>query len=291
MTLGKAEEKLFGVASSSSKALYLGSIAFCWGIMVAVISFGASALDTELARAEVTSPTSRAVFTAPPTEQILEEIDRNCHVAIAELQASWMQALLDARRYDDVLAISDHAILAEPLYTWSMSFLVTSRIDAELQMGRPLDALQDAKRLYNVAPMAETNHAMLLVSQCLKAAYPNDPKIVDKFIKEQVEGSKVAGQPSTVLSAIKLDPSRYLGKYKLDPAIDSYRSGEGNLLLLAGDSQKALEVFQAASTSAKSAAGHHMNVNDIARAMKARDGTIAGANDYLRAQSAAEAEK
>jgi hypothetical protein len=34
-----------------------------------------------------------------------------------------------------------------------------------------------------------------------------------------------------------------------------------------------------------------MNVNDIARAMKARDGTIAGANGYLRAQSAAEAEK
>ena len=265
-------------------------LAVCFAIIIVSLPLDASPATEG---ADSNPPSSRAATSLliPPTDQILREIDQNCHVAITELQASWMEGLMDSHRYEDVLTISDYAILAEPLYTWSMPFLMSSRIKAELQLGRPMDALQDAKRLYNVAPMPETNGALLLLSQCLAAAYPNDPAIVEKFIKEQVEGSKTAGVPCTILSEIKLDPSRYAGKYKLTPAVDSYRTGEGNLLLLSGAPDKALEVFQAASASAKSAAGHHMNVNYIARAMKARDGTIAGANGYLRAQSAAEAEK
>jgi hypothetical protein len=270
----------------------LAPIAFFIGLIVARACIAVPPSNNDTIHNEIILPKSSSIASsAPPTGQILLEIDRNCHVAITELQASWMKALLDSRRYQDVLTITDYAILAEPQYTWAMSFLLDSRITAELQMGRPMEALQDAKRLYNVAPMAETNAAMILLSQCLAAAYPNDTEIMHKFIIEQVEGSQTVGISSSVLSSIKLDPSNYIGKYKLDPTIDSYLSGEGNLLLLAGKPQDALEVFQSASPSAKSAAGHHINVNDIARAMKARDGTIAGANYYLRSQAALEVGK
>jgi hypothetical protein len=194
-----------------------------------------------------------------------------------------MKTLLDSRRFAEIQELSEFLILRQPANTDDVTYLMRSRIQAELKMGKTSDALGDAKRLYNVAPMPDMADAMKMVAQCLAAEHPNDLQLMKDFRSEQVAGYLNPGKKSAVLPAIVVSPQPYLDAIQ-HGSNSSSAAGEGNLLLLADKPSAACALFERAAHSARGERNHLENLAALARAMKAADGTIGAANAYLRHQ-------
>jgi hypothetical protein len=173
-------------------------------------------------------------------------------------------------------------ILANPQDTGRVQWLQRIRAQGLLKQNKPAEALAAAKGVYGVCTMAETGNAIALVSDCLKAAYPDDPSKAKLFADEQTidpTGDKAHG--ATVLSQVVIDSKPY------DDAIatslqESFPAltAKGNLLILAGKADEATAVMKQAAQIApdkQMAAG----LEGEARCMKAADGTFARANAFI----------
>jgi hypothetical protein len=216
------------------------------------------------------------------TDQLHGEPRTSAEAAVGLTSNRWLSALMSAERYDDVARLSLEGILALPRDTHSVEALQKLRVQALLRMRRP-GGLAAAKSLFNVCHMRNAADSLMLVTECLKVAYPDDDTIGRQFIEEQVAGAKAdtAGSQSSVLANIKIDGSLY------DKAIKGaagQRYGDlvalGNLLLLADRPREAQTVFERAygiaPTNRLAAA-----TENVVRCIKAEDGTIGRANAWV----------
>jgi len=220
-------------------------------------------------------------------DQIREMLRTDQQHAVGLIRSSWLKRLMQLQRYDDVADLSLLTILASPADTYGVEQLQTYRVQAFLAAGKAPEALAAARQLFDVSTLKGTADAVRTVCECLNALHPGDRSLLRRYRQEQIDGSRTTSTPaaanpsSLTLSAIQIDPTPYAPAIRAITAED-YRSlvGEGNLLLLAGNSKDAWDVFERAYTMAsdKDLAAASEN---LARCMKAQDGTIGRANAFV----------
>ena len=240
-------------------------------------------------------------------EAALKKIRSTVAMQPEKMTILWAQSMLAGGRYQPADELSLAGILGQPYSLSRVQRFQEVRVRAMLAAGKKPEALAYAKGVYNVSPMQDTANAMALLAECLLAAYPDDPAMANRFRDEQMagatmrEGLGVRGegigksegattlatsnqQPATapsVLSGIKVDPKPY------EQAIarcngEGYNNcvARGNLLLLADRPAEAKAAFERAYAMAPEEELAAATEN-LARAMKAQDGSIGRANAWI----------
>jgi hypothetical protein len=264
----------------------------------------ASAIAKQLA-----SPDAAAVKAAMAEVHI--ELEHDVGRGVSDIRGPYVSALMNAKHYAEADELALAAIVAWPQDLGLDQQMLNIRIQAMLALGKPDQALQDAKSLYNVSSMQDMPAAMLMVAQCLNANHPKDLSWAERFRQEQVAGAIFNGhivvqangdpnrppelerapvihpttQPNVggppLLASIHVDDSAYSNAVEHSfgedyPAL----CGRGNLLLMADRTAEARVVFGRAY-----AVGAQQNLADassnIARCMKAEDGSIGRANEWI----------
>lgn len=221
--------------------------------------------------------------------KIRDAMESESGKAVNELRSRWLKAMIAGGRYEDAAELALAAILFQPQKTQNVQAFQDARVRALLAAGKKQEALSNAKSLFNVAPMNSTADAMLLVAECLRA---NDPDSADRFREEQIAGATTrpattqpatqeAAKSSAVLAGIKVDPKPYEDAIAAQNGED-YNSlvALGNLLLLADKPKEAKAAFERAYAVAPDRQLAQATEN-IARAIKAEDGTIGRANSWI----------
>ena len=248
-------------------------------------------------------------------QQAIDTIERKFreHPQQAEINL-WAEAMLKAKRCEKLPEMTLTAILNRPNRI-HCEILQRFRVKALLQLNRPAEALVQARSYYNIAPWSGTAEAIELVSQCLTAAYPQDPEIAQRFRMQQLAGATIAAGPAvgdatpstqpaispsagqalspadilrgkapaeqTVLNSIAVDPKPY------EQAI---AAGSGDnwdtwdmqaaLLLLANRTAEAQQAAERAYAVAP--AGALVRASElVAIVIRARDGCIGRANAWV----------
>jgi tetratricopeptide (TPR) repeat protein len=208
-------------------------------------------------------------------------------MALQGLNQAWLKRLISIKRYDDAADLAQRAVLTWPNSDYTILPLLTYRVRALLAVGKPKEALADARSAFNVAGMERTSQAMKLLWECLLAAYPQDHALLERFKAEQwgavlatgalADEVNAAGAQS-VMGSIAIDPAVY------DKALADFREQKeewlcrGNLMLMAGKAKEAREIFEKAYAGAMDSPAA---VDSVARCMKAEDGDIGRANKYV----------
>jgi tetratricopeptide (TPR) repeat protein len=198
---------------------------------------------------------------------------------------------MNAKAYDLAAALALEATLAVPGAVDQLEFFQLKRVEALLAAGRNEEALSAAKGLYNVSGMGFTRDMLSLVARVLSAAYPEDGDIANRFLAEQVEGARASTQPyqpevSTTelpmaLSRVKVNPKPYERAIQRESGEDfGALTATGNLMLLSDKPREAMQVFEKAYAIAPDDRLAYATEN-LARAMKAVDGTIGRANAFV----------
>jgi hypothetical protein len=200
------------------------------------------------------------------------------------LKRQWMTWLYRAERYEAVADISRKMVIAQPMVSWMVSYFQIQRTRSLLKAGKPADALAEAKVLYRIAMMEDMAQAMQLMSDCLAAAYPDKPEMIELFRKEQVDGEKETGGKCTVLEQIPaIDPKPFEDRLAtLSPLQDRHSVGKHNLLLIIGRCAEARQGFEKGLIKAKDEKARLHATADLVKAMKAEDGTVGRANAWLK---------
>ena len=177
-------------------------------------------------------------------------------------------------------------------------------------------ALSAAKTYYNICSDKDVPYAKHLLSQCISAAFPDDPDLRDRFERQQLAGafagsgppsvpttspadhsqtippigpSTEAGTPdplgAPVLASIKIDPQPFREAIE-DLAENDYADlvSKANLLLLSDKPEDAIDLVSEAIEMAppkKLQAAHEL----MARAIRAQNGRTGEAEAYLSTQA------
>jgi tetratricopeptide (TPR) repeat protein len=197
----------------------------------------------------------------------------------------WTQALLDMQRTGDVLQLTQAAILSHPWDNSTLEQMQSHRVQALLQQGKPAEALIAAKQLFNIATIGGTADAIRTVSQCLSALHPDDHDLLRRYKQEQTDGARPDQPPpspsSLILAAVRIDPSPYVAAIAQITGEDrASLDSLGNLLLLSGDTTRAWQVFERAYSMAADK-DLPAATEDLARCMRAQDGTIGRTNAWI----------
>lgn len=211
--------------------------------------------------------------------------------AVDRLNEEWMVALLRTRQYEAVKEFAIAGTLAAPADTWRIEQLYRHYVRALLDTGRPQEALSAAKALFNVSSLSFLPTSLDLLSECLRAAHPEDPGIVPRFKLQQLAGAQtdeaerrkaLAEAGESVLSKIEVDPKPYAAAIARRRGMADYRGlyGTGNLLLLSGQIKEAREVFDKAVAMAPENESKYAN-EAAAKLLKAEDGSVGRANAWV----------
>jgi hypothetical protein len=198
----------------------------------------------------------------------------------------WLPSLLNVSRFDQADRLAFDAIVACPWQTEAVESFQETRVQSALRENRTTEALVDARGLFNVAGLRGTEHALSVVAECLRAAQGGDAETLRQFRREELAGATTRptsqpGMTSAILTKIAIDPSPYLASIaKLTGDDEQSRQGKGNLLLLAGRCAEAKDTFEAMERIA-SIRDRIAITENVARAIKALDGTIGRANGYM----------
>jgi hypothetical protein len=188
------------------------------------------------------------------------------------------------------------AILSAPQDAYALDELLRLRINLLLSLHRNDEGLAQAKGLFNICPMQNTEAALLLLAQCLNTARGNDSGDVDRLITEQraalaapLTEHSTTTPTSPTLKTIAIDPAPYtpaFRKFLLPsgalPLNFQDLLAVGNLYLLADQPTNALNAFR--HLQALATPDQLRTANEgIARALRAQDGTLARANAFAAA--------
>jgi len=250
---------------------------------------GASGRDGELPSSEAIDSVSWQIQGPDPKEQsdAIETIGqwiRADPIGSQRYLKTLLLSLVSAKRDDAVADLAQESILLSSTSLVTIEELQAMRIQSLLRVGKNGEALTQAKALFNLASMKTAGDALFLVRECLDAVHGNHDA-TELLEREQLAGADNgltgAKLRSPTLDAIKTNSKPY------ERAIESlvgtdYESlcARGNLLLLAGRAQESRKTFEQAYTMApeKKLA---VAIENIARAMKAEDGTIGRANAWV----------
>jgi hypothetical protein len=159
------------------------------------------------------------------------------------------EQLLAKGKPEAAIAKAEKEMLTRPRDWQNVQKPLKVQARAYLALNKPQEALRCAKAVFNVSNMAETGDAVLLIYQCLQAAYPDDKSILDRFRAEQEAGaiapadlSPASAKHSPVMDSIHLELGKFDELVKSLP--DDYDGllAKGNLLL-ASDRAKEARVF------------------------------------------------
>ncbi len=253
----------------------------------------AALADSSAANPQAEYDALAAKLAAPDDAQTQEALRRirqlvADHPGAAEmagaLQRTLLRPMIAAGLHDEAADLALQSILASPASTSTVEALLTHRVRALLEAGKARQALAEAKSLFNISTMAGTGNAILLVGECLRAAYPNDPALARRFRAEQVEAASPTQQAkveSTILKGIEVSPHYAAAVTRHAPEEYQALVARGNLLLLADRPDEAQIDFEVAYELADARMLVPATVN-LARAIKASDGTIRNANAFVR---------
>jgi hypothetical protein len=198
---------------------------------------------------------------------------------------------MKAGRYQDV---ADCALLAVlnvddlPLVENCLMF----RAQALLELNKPQQALQAAKSFYNVCTINNTKRAIDLVATCLAKCYPDDGSIADRYRSEQIAAADLtieAGSPTqsheaptaSIVKAVPLNDALFANAVE-ESQDRSDLINYGNLLLIADRGAEAEKIFREQYRDAKTKLQLANATDGIARCLKAEDGNIHRAKEWLR---------
>ena len=197
----------------------------------------------------------------------------------------WPQALLKGRHYRMVLALTLQAILKAPENAGIVGAALRWRMQALLRLHHPRQALAAARGYFDVCDTAQTELALLLIARCLDAAYSDRPQLVQAFVRQQRAGAQPpepGAQPRTcpILLNIRINPVPFAACLRKNSRFDDPLSmqARANLLLVLGQGAAALRVFQRLRDSYGT---YPQYAENIAQALKTRDGTIGSANAWI----------
>lgn len=225
-------------------------------------------------------------------ERVRELLAENPKKWAVDVNNRWVKALLRGKRWSAAAELAAEGIAARPDSAGIVYGLQEARTRALLADGKTEQALRAAKSAFNVAPMARTGEAVMLLAECLHAV---DPARAEQFRKEQIAGAeapRAANAPNppatqsgagSVLAGIKGETELYKPLADDHPdATYHHKVAVGNLLLLADKPRAARALFDQAYQQAPETLVDAATEN-IARAIKAEDGTIARANEWILA--------
>jgi len=201
----------------------------------------------------------------------------------AKVLADIVTPLANKKQYSPVLKVTESVLLTSPEVTATVESVLNQRITALVAMQDHEQALAEAKRLFNYASMEKTSDALRVLDRELQVV---NKARVDLFHKEEEEGAVAPanGQvvKSTVLAAIHVNGMTFQAQAQLVTGQDyAALIKHGALWLLADDADKAVEAFNTALAAAKNASEKQAASTWVARAMKAQDGTIGRANEWV----------
>jgi hypothetical protein len=191
----------------------------------------------------------------------------------------WLPTLAAKGRQTDVADIALRTALLQP-DTRTISYMMVLRTNAFSSLGKPEDALVASKMAFNVCTLGETDKAVGRMRSVIALARPDDKGIGQRLTSE------VSGEvkDATVLKSIKIDPSivasamsRFQGSTKFGDKIKY-----GNLLLLADRGGEAENYFRGLYNETSVASDKAQAGEGVARAMRAVDGSLTRANEWLK---------
>jgi len=211
--------------------------------------------------------------------------------AAKRLSSRWLEAMIAVKWHELAAQLALNAALKVPGDPVECFRLLRCRAQALTASGRHSQAIEAAKSAFNIATLSDTEAGLQLLSDTLIASEPSDPARANLFLAEEMSGlsDEKGGLSPSVLRTIKVEKLPYLNELTPDTHLDDYASlvKRGNLLLLADEPSVAMGVFQKALLVAPPPYAGQAD-ESIARAMKARDGSIANANRWLREQTNAQ---
>jgi len=205
--------------------------------------------------------------------------------------ATYDMLLVDAGLYSDAEAASIEGTISEAADSNACGGFAEVRARALLADGKAEGALQAAKSCYNVCLLRKTADAIELVSDCLVAAYPDDPTIAARFKSQQMAWA--AAQSSTspsdgpdlgppVLAQIHVDDSQFRKAIgDLHGLTFAQITAKGNLLLIVDQPKEARKLFDLALRMAKGNGRLSLAVENIARCIRAESGCVGPANAFI----------
>jgi hypothetical protein len=208
---------------------------------------------------------------------------------------NFSKALLALKQYDviEIIAaksVSDGQMSAEgdrALATVAKMLLAAGKYD---------QALLAAKTYYDYCALDKTADAIDLLCQALaNGPAEHDTTIIRRFKMQQAAGAQLpssdgsaAGSPSNpsenVLKSIPIDPKPYqaeLDKLAAGPKNFETLTARGNLLLLCDRGAEAKDLFEMALDLTADQKHLSSGIANVARAIRARDGSVGAANAYL----------
>ena len=212
-------------------------------------------------------------------------MDQPGHYALPfRIAYNWLPMLLKTGHDATVAHLARESILANPGYTILVGLCQQDRVEALLAMGKVNKALRNAKSLFDVCLLGQTRTALLLLEEGLEKAYPDGGKLIRLFIREQMAGARKKGVQCKVLSLIKINAKPYEQALENVHGTSQWALQEKeNLLLLAGHVRRALRTAKLAAALNTNIRGYLGDAADVARAMKAVDGTVYRANAHMLA--------
>lgn len=228
-------------------------------------------------------------------DQIKSLVSSNPREVRRYLRSKWMPQLLKLHEYDAVTTTA-HAVLLQFLFDSSaVSSMQSCKVQAAMKAGDPASALREAKRYYNVASIAETGVAIDAFVDALQLGDDGDSR-AKSFRLQQLAGesfdsdlSKPATMPSSLGSNLlrfetPIDDTveKQLRQLESPPPhkFQDYTS-VGNALLLLDRPSEAETAFRSALAVA-SPMHTKAAIENVARAIRAEDGSIGRANAYLK---------
>lgn len=216
-----------------------------------------------------------------PLASIEKAIDHNPADGARYAQQYWVPALMEAGRYDAAAQVAVWGIVGKAFTARDVEALMVLRTRALIQAKDYEAALQSAKGLFNVASSKGTGEALMLIAECLEKTHPNDPGLIDRFKREQFEGSWRRAEPrsSPIMASIRIVDTPFHEALRTRDFSHPDRGlpAKGNLLLLTGQADEAEAIFR----RQYKARYDREYAERAAAAVKAQDGNVGRADMVL----------
>jgi hypothetical protein len=225
--------------------------------------------------------------------QIRHQLQTMPAQAVDRLNESWMAALLDGGHFDAVNEFAMKGTFALPADTRRIEQLQKHRVRALIAQKRPTDAIKAAHSLFNVCGMAFVKEALALLVESVQASHPEHSSIPNLMKAQILAASQELPEERirltnkwgglSVMNSFAPDEDAYRSVLAASREVRGYHGlcGLGNLLLMSGRLHEAREVFDKAAAVAPPE--ERVNVLETAaRLMKAEDGGVGRANQYVR---------
>ena len=172
--------------------------------------------------------------------------------------------------------------MANPSATILVGLCQKARVEALLALNQNQAALRNAKSLFYECPLGQTRTALLLLQKCLQRVYPQGHKLISLFISEQMAGAAKPGVSCMVLSLIQINAKPYdTEKNNLHGTTQWALVAKSNMLLMAGRAKRALRQMKLAEALDGNPKTYLADSANVARTLKAVDGTVYRANHHM----------